>query len=245
MYLAPPIVTVYFGGVLWRRATAEAATATFCLGYALGVGRLVGEIICKLSPPRPASLPALLFLSNYLYAGFVIFLLCVTTLVLASLASPCPPPSQLDGLTAACSGKCLPRVATPRLKDLPTTRDAELPLPAAPPNDEGCAGSAAPAAAPAAPEGMQMDDDAIRLGTTRSRAGGWRGGGACRACCYTARAAYSRLDSWVGEHSHAVGAALSAPASSPCIASSSAFGCDAADHHRRCGASLLRQLPVV
>ena len=210
MYLAPPIVTVYFGGVLWRRATAEAATATFCLGYALGVGRLVGEILCKLSPPRPASLPALLFLSNYLYAGFVIFLLCVATLVLASLASPCPPPSQLDGLTAACSGKCLPRVATPRLKDLPTTREAELPLPAAPPNDEGCAGSAAPAAAPAAPEGMQMDDDAIRLGTTRSRAGGWRGGGACWACCYTARAAYSRLDSWVGEHSHAVGAALSA-----------------------------------
>eukprot|EP00315_Gephyrocapsa_oceanica_P007475 CAMPEP_0185286224 /NCGR_PEP_ID=MMETSP1363-20130426/2142_1 /TAXON_ID=38817 /ORGANISM="Gephyrocapsa oceanica, Strain RCC1303" /LENGTH=641 /DNA_ID=CAMNT_0027882023 /DNA_START=25 /DNA_END=1947 /DNA_ORIENTATION=+ len=210
MYLAPPIVTVYFGGVLWRRATAEAATATFCLGYALGVGRLVGEIICKLSPPRPASLPALLFLSNYLYAGFVIFLLCVATLVLASLASPCPPPSQLDGLTAACSGKCLPRVATPRLKDLTTTRAPELPLPAAPPNDEGCVGSAARPAAPAAPEGMQMDDDDIRLGTTRSRAGGWRGGGACWACCYTARAAYSRLDSWVGEHSHAVGAALSA-----------------------------------
>ena len=47
MYLAPPIVCVYFLGVLWPRGNAHGATAAFAVGYAMGLSRMAGEIICR------------------------------------------------------------------------------------------------------------------------------------------------------------------------------------------------------
>ena len=73
MYLAPPIVCVYFLGVLWWRANAHGATAAFIVGYTLGVARLVGEIVAKVSPPPAGSVAAVLVETNYLYAGLVLF----------------------------------------------------------------------------------------------------------------------------------------------------------------------------
>eukprot|EP00965_Chrysotila_dentata_P216326 6189309-Pleurochrysis_carterae.AAC.2 len=92
MYLAPPIVAVYFGGALWRRANNPGAVACFVVGYTLGVARLLGEIACKLSGATSAA-AQLLFLSNYLYAGFVIFATCVVVLVLVSISTA--PPTQV------------------------------------------------------------------------------------------------------------------------------------------------------
>ena len=98
MYLAPPIVCVYFLGVLWPRSNAHGATAAFAVGYALGLGRMVGEIVAKVAPPPPGSLLRALLLSNYLYAGTCLFLVCVLTHVLVSLATPPPAQMQLHGL---------------------------------------------------------------------------------------------------------------------------------------------------
>ena len=47
MYLAPPIVCVYFLGVLWPRGNEHGATAAFVVGYTLGFGRMAGEILCR------------------------------------------------------------------------------------------------------------------------------------------------------------------------------------------------------
>ena len=38
-------------GVLWPRANAQGATAVFALGYALGLGRMLGEILCRPASP--------------------------------------------------------------------------------------------------------------------------------------------------------------------------------------------------
>ena len=85
--------------MLWPRANAQGATAVFALGYALGLGRMLGEILCRLRPP-PASWTVLraLLLSNYLYAGSGLFAACALTHVLVSLASPPPAQMQLHGL---------------------------------------------------------------------------------------------------------------------------------------------------
>lgn len=100
-YLAPPVVAVYFGGVLWRGATVEGATAAFVVGYALGVGRILGEIMIKTGGAGATRSVAvqILFETNYLYIGFFIFVASTSALVLVSLLTPPPAADQLAGLT--------------------------------------------------------------------------------------------------------------------------------------------------
>lgn len=45
MYLSPPVVTVYFLGVGWRRANAQGAMAAFAVGYTLGFGRSRSDVL--------------------------------------------------------------------------------------------------------------------------------------------------------------------------------------------------------
>jgi Na+/proline symporter len=101
-YLAPPVVAVYFGGVLWKRATVQGATAAFVVGYLLGAGRMLGEILLKTGgatagPPSVAV--QICFQTNYLYIGFFIFVASTSALVLVSLLTPPPPAAKLAGLT--------------------------------------------------------------------------------------------------------------------------------------------------
>ena len=120
MYLAPPIVCVYFLGVLWWRANAHGATAAFIVGYTLGVARLVGEIVAKVSPPPAGSVAAVLVETNYLYAGLVLFGCSVAAHVVVSLLTPRPAQAQVHGLTVDlrrrrwCNGcaPCVPRART-------------------------------------------------------------------------------------------------------------------------------------
>ena len=102
MYLSPPIVSVYFVGALWRRANAHGAVAAFGVGYALGFGRMLGEILCKISPPPLGSLADTLFVRlNYLYVGTGLCVVSVLTQVLVTLATPPPHPDQVRASPAA------------------------------------------------------------------------------------------------------------------------------------------------
>lgn len=112
LYLSPPIVSIYFLGVCWRRANVQGAVATFIVGYTLGLGRMLGEIACKAAPPAPGSFADLLFVQiNFLYVGAVICAVCFAVQTLVTLRTAPPRPAQVDGLTVdwTCMIDCLRR----------------------------------------------------------------------------------------------------------------------------------------
>ena len=118
MYLSPPIVSVYFCGALWKRANAPGAVAAFVVGYSLGFGRMLGEIVCKLNPPPAGSAADALFVRmNYLYVGTLLFLFSVTTQILVTLCTQPPSKEQIEGLTVDWSRcawpRCCQRAAAP------------------------------------------------------------------------------------------------------------------------------------
>ncbi|KAL1507346.1 hypothetical protein AB1Y20_008192 [Prymnesium parvum] len=121
MYLAPPIVTVYFLGVLWWRANAQGATAAFVVGYALGFTRMVAEITSKvIKPPSGSFFDAFVSL-NYLYVGVVLCCTCTIVQVVVSLLTPRPTQAQLHGLVVEISPlRYLRRVAASRFKMHPS-----------------------------------------------------------------------------------------------------------------------------
>ena len=101
-YLAPPVVAVYFGGVLWKGATAEGAAAAFVVGYVLGAGRMMGEIMHKSNGGgrvANSEIMEIIFETNYLYIGWFIFVASTSALVLVSLLTSPPDESQITGLT--------------------------------------------------------------------------------------------------------------------------------------------------
>ncbi|KAL3924848.1 MAG: hypothetical protein SGPRY_003798 [Prymnesium sp.] len=98
MYLAPPIVTVYFLGVLWWRANAHGATAAFVVGYLLGFGRMAAEIASKIVKPAENSAFEAFVSVNYLYVGVALCGVCLVVHVVVSLLSPRPRQSQIHGL---------------------------------------------------------------------------------------------------------------------------------------------------
>ena len=118
MYLSPPIVSVYFCGALWKRANAPGAVAAFVVGYSLGFGRMLGEIVCKLNPPPAGSAADALFVRmNYLYVGTLLFLFSVTTQIVVTLCTQPPSKEQIEGLTVDWSRcawpRCCQRAAAP------------------------------------------------------------------------------------------------------------------------------------
>ena len=120
MYLSPPIVSVYFCGALWKRANAPGAVAAFTVGYTLGFGRMLGEIVCKLSPPPTGSVADLLFVRmNYLYVGTLLCAVSVATQLIVTLATPPPHASQVDGLTVQWAlPRCCQRTAIPATRSM-------------------------------------------------------------------------------------------------------------------------------
>lgn len=74
--------------MLWRRANATGAAASFAVGYTLGFGRMAGEVWCKLHPPRPGSAADALFVRlHFLYAGLLLCLACLATHAAVSWAA--------------------------------------------------------------------------------------------------------------------------------------------------------------
>lgn len=85
-YIAPPAVAVFILGVFWRRATAAGALASLLTGMVAGVGLLV----LNLSVWDRAL--------HFLYAGPLLFALCLLVHVGVSLATAPPPAANVEPL---------------------------------------------------------------------------------------------------------------------------------------------------
>jgi solute:Na+ symporter, SSS family len=96
-YISPPIAAVFLLGVFWRRVNARGAMTALVLGFVLGMGRLVAELM-------KGSLSGWLLVYadiNFLHFAVLLFLVCTAALVIVSLASPPPPYEKVAGLTYA------------------------------------------------------------------------------------------------------------------------------------------------
>jgi solute:Na+ symporter, SSS family len=100
-YIAPPIAAVFLLGIIWRRVNARGALAALGVGFILGIGRLVGELV------KPHLSGALYWYSNVNFLHFAIFLfvVCSAVLALVSLTAPSPSDEKVAGLTVGSTGR--------------------------------------------------------------------------------------------------------------------------------------------
>jgi SSS family solute:Na+ symporter len=106
-YLGPPIFTVFFLGVFWKRLNAAGALSALLVGSAMGIFRLVVDTPVSLGLPGyengyPAG-SALWIVNNvyFQYYSVLIFLVSALTMIGVSYATAAPPPAQIRGLTFA------------------------------------------------------------------------------------------------------------------------------------------------
>lgn len=120
-YISPPIAAVFLFGLLWPRANAAGALASLLVGLALGVGRLVLEVVNGPGGDGLAagSLVETLAEANFLHVAVGLFLACTAVLVVVSLATAPPPAAQIAGLTFATADQ--PTAGGPAETPVPET----------------------------------------------------------------------------------------------------------------------------
>lgn len=96
-YIAPPIAAVFIMGIMHKRINAQGAYVTLVLGFVIGFGRILLEIIS--GSLIPGSFLHLLGTINYLDFGAWFFLFCIFTIIGVSLATPEPPGEKVINLT--------------------------------------------------------------------------------------------------------------------------------------------------
>ena len=96
-YIAPPIAAVFIMGIMHKRINAQGAYVTLVLGFVIGFGRILLEIIS--SSLIPGSFLHLLGTVNYLDFGAWFFLSCIFTIIGVSLVTPKPPAEKVLNLT--------------------------------------------------------------------------------------------------------------------------------------------------
>lgn len=96
-YIAPPIAAVFFFGLFFKRINAKGALTALIGGFVLGMCRLVAEL-------NKESLSGWLYTFasiNFLYFCIILFLVCVTLMIVVSLLTSPPSFEQIKGLTYA------------------------------------------------------------------------------------------------------------------------------------------------
>jgi SSS family solute:Na+ symporter len=84
-YLTPPVVAVFLLGLFWRRANGAGALAGLLVGIPLGVGGWVAVELMGLIDLQ------------YLYAAMVMFGVGLALVIIASLLTPAPAASKIEG----------------------------------------------------------------------------------------------------------------------------------------------------
>jgi solute:Na+ symporter, SSS family len=106
-YLAPPIFTVFFLGVFWKRLNAKGCLAALVTGFILGVFRLAVDtpVSLRLAGFEGGYEPGtfLWFVNNiyFQYYSLFIFLVSVIVMVVVSYMTPQPSYERISGLTFA------------------------------------------------------------------------------------------------------------------------------------------------
>jgi SSS family solute:Na+ symporter len=105
-YLAPPIFTVFFLGVFWKRLNARGALAALVVGFVLGAFRLAVDTPVSLGLRGFAGYAegSFLWIVNHIYFQYYslfIFLTSVLVMVAVSYATAEPDYRKISGLTFA------------------------------------------------------------------------------------------------------------------------------------------------
>ena len=104
-YLAPPIFTVFFLGILFKRMNAKGALATLGVGFGLGLFRLAVDTPVTLGVAgfeNGYAEGSLLWIVNNIYFQYyslLIFLVCAAVMVLVSRMTEAPSEEQIKDLT--------------------------------------------------------------------------------------------------------------------------------------------------
>jgi solute:Na+ symporter, SSS family len=94
-YIAPPIAAIFLIGVLSKRVNSQGAIAALLTGFALGILRLILELMKD-------SLSGCFYEYaniNFLHFAFLLFLICTLVLVVVSFITSAPPSQKVEGLT--------------------------------------------------------------------------------------------------------------------------------------------------
>ena len=127
-FMAPPIATVFFWGIFWRRGTQQAALATLIIGFALGLVVFVLDLplITIYEGPNdkgeivPLQLVSEVWGIKFLMQAWWGFCLCSVLYIVTSLMTPPPRAEQVEGLTwpsplAVLTSEPFKGVADPRI----------------------------------------------------------------------------------------------------------------------------------
>jgi SSS family solute:Na+ symporter len=96
-YLAPPIFSVFFLGIFWKRINSKGALTALIGGFVIGMVRLVAEL-------NKDSLSGWLHAFadvNFLYFCVYLTLVCIAMMVVVSMFTRPPTYENIDGLTYA------------------------------------------------------------------------------------------------------------------------------------------------
>jgi SSS family solute:Na+ symporter len=100
-YLAPPIFTVFFLGVFWKRLNSRGCLAALIVGFALGLFRLAVDTPVKMfDVVYPEG--SFLWVVNkifFQYFSIVIFLVSAAVMIIVSYATEAPDYQRISGLT--------------------------------------------------------------------------------------------------------------------------------------------------
>jgi SSS family solute:Na+ symporter len=88
-FIAPPFAVIFLVGLLWRRATAEAAVWTIGLGFAF-TAFLVFYVFREIEFLRQYR--------TYQHPAFIAWLFCMIVMIVASHLTAPPPPEKTDGI---------------------------------------------------------------------------------------------------------------------------------------------------
>ncbi|HMB73703.1 MAG TPA: sodium:solute symporter [Gammaproteobacteria bacterium] len=98
-YLAPPITAVFLLGLFNRRINNRGAVWGLSLGFMLGMGKLVIQAFFGAGKIESPALLAAIGDFNFLYFSGVLFLICVITIIAASMTAAAPDRESIRGLT--------------------------------------------------------------------------------------------------------------------------------------------------
>ena len=96
-FLAPPIVAVFVGGLVWKRMNLRGAVWGLGAGFAVGMAKLAVNVT---SAGSSGLLGRIAAFQDYYFSG-VLLLLSAVIIVIASLSSPAPDDAHLAGLSFA------------------------------------------------------------------------------------------------------------------------------------------------
>jgi SSS family solute:Na+ symporter len=89
-YIAPPVVAVFITGLFWKRANGHAAIAAFAVGFSIAMVLVLNNINGWMPSIRNI---------HFLYMTGILFVICLITVIVVSLATAPPPVEKTTGMT--------------------------------------------------------------------------------------------------------------------------------------------------